>query len=441
MKRWLPPLLVLLVLGFVVWRVQGDPRRDADRKNLERLAGSAFGNPEGVQQFVASVEDYLGRYGDRAEDRWYAARLLLHSHLAGPAIDTVWRDPGLRRDLPDATRRLGRLLLLDVAFDDPVHMERPQPPISDVVTSVLADGGDPQALERFDTLSGDNPLPRWASLYFTTWFFGSQALQRRMLDELRAKQDLEADLAAARLQMGPDPYPERDADLGRLKEEVESDARQKRRPDWAISCLALGRSEDAGALDALEGVVNELAKSSAPNDRADAAMASIGLVAGGRWAAEARVLPQIPFERPVDMLLLWYLDAVVHRYRRGDSEAFSRIETWWKKGARGGPLSARPRLAIQLCLVGPAPPQDGPVAKLVEDLAAPDVSAEERVLRDAVGLRWGEAGSADRLVTYLKDTLGSIEPRQDPGFKDPLPYSPLLQAERALYLYGGSSAH
>lgn len=433
--RFLPPLVVALLLGFVVWRVARDDPRVAEREALEVHWTGTPGDPEAGRRALEAHRAYVERFGHRAEDRWFAARSLLRSGVRAEALQIVWDDPALRRETGTG-RRLAGLLLRTMGWADDEALTKPRDP-HDTLLPILVDGGaeDARALlmERFET----QPWPTLPSLFLAIQMFGGEGSREAAIEALRARGDAEGDLGAAILATRPEPYAERERDGEVLRDFVSRPIEEERRLLWSMACRALGRLEDPEALATLEAVRARILEGDPePIDQMDAAMASIGMVTGGRWDAKEAAGPHVdPAEAAPEFADAW-LQAVLHRWRRGDAQALEEIRTWWQAPGRPGRYAARPRLLYGLFLRdGEIPPADGPVAFVEEDLARTASNDFDQMLLAAIQLRRGDRAGRDGVMRELVAFLHGLPPGADAGLALPIEFHPVPQGARALYLY------
>lgn len=433
MKRLLPPLVVVLILGVVAWRVSQDPRRERERGWIQAQWHTAEGDPHRTQQIAADIERYLERYGHVEADRWFAARAFMELGVPAAGFEAIWGAPDLRAQ-PDTARRLADLFLRTVGFHDPHDMMMPRAG-ANLVTMALADGGNARAAERITEVARNEPWQGFLDLYYGVATLGLQPSTRALLDGLRGRSEEELTLATAIIALGPDAYTDREDDLKLLGEVVPSDWRNKHPLAWGLSAFALGRSGDEASIELVGEVVKRLRASEDPKSRVDGQLAATGLIAAGRWSAEDVLESALAESRP-DAIKDWYLQALIHRVREGDAKGLERLRSWWDETKDKPKLLVQPRVILELFLREDLPAEDAPteifLARAREDGQTDEVA---RMLTDAVDLRRGKPGAQDRLIGFLQRHTAEMDVRRDQGFSRPMSFSPSFHAARALFLY------
>lgn len=442
MKRFLPPLLVLVVLGVIVWRVAASPQRQVDRAWIESRWDVGPGGEIQPEQVSDAVDAYLEAYGRHPDDRWFAARAYFELGNPSSAARAILDDPALMDD-PETARRFATLLLETLAFGTGPEGGGQEGP--NVALLMLVEGGHEEATRRLDEAVAVTPMDGLLRLYHSVYRQSPMPIRRRMADGLRAREDADHGVAAAILAMGPDAWPERDADVGRLKDVVGGSSRRERRMMWTIAAVALGSSEDEAALDELRDLFDSLKAAENEEDREDGLMAAIGLLAGGDKSVLEDLAPVVELRGRNLLLPHQYVETLAHRYARGDDVVVKPLETIWSALAAKAdvpPLyQLRPRAADLLLLRGELPRASLPVDKLLDELSGRAAHESERGVAAAFRWRRGEPEGKAGCVAMLKDLLGRGLLYQDPALHDPTITSPLLTTARALYLYDGSSDH
>jgi hypothetical protein len=242
---------------------------------------------------------------------------------------------------------------------------------------------------------------------------------------------------AAMASVGPDPYPERDADLAVLRRSAEGELRQQDPMRWTSACLALGRSEDEGAKDLLGGLVARLEASADPRDREDAALAACGLVAAGVWSAEEKVLPLVDTTEPVARVVRWYAQAAAWRDGRGDPEARDRLRRLWYGRAQPYVGDLRSTIATWLFLQDRLATGDELYDAFVRDLTAGGTRVVDQVVGQSVRLRRGEADAAVEILRIVREPEAHRMPEGSASVS-PDPAHPAILGMRALHLYAVS---
>jgi hypothetical protein len=436
-KRLLPPLLLLGLLAIVAWRALERPSRDQDRADIEARWAAVDGEL-GRPALLRAIDRYLAAYGDAPEERWFVARAYVKAGRVDEAARVVFEDPA-HPPAPGAAHRFGHMLLGCLGWDDDEHLELPRAPAA-LAALALADGGDGPArawIERFTT---GQPPPAVIPIFYGAFSRAGPDVLAFVGHLLRRREEPLFAVSAAIAFLGREPYAERDADLHQLLAFVDGTTRKERRPLWSAACMALGRSEDPEAVARLQRFLDQLAESDDERDREDAALAASGLVAAGHWEAEwwARKFfgPHL-VEHPNPMMLGWYAEAVLWRYRVADPLAPDRLRRVWDAAPFMRMGEVRARMATTLLLRGPLPRDDLPLQPFLADLQAPEAPLAARVVAMAYRLRRGEADAGKDLVGVLTSMAKAPSTSGDAGLVDANLTSPVLTACRALYLWGG----
>ena len=433
MKRLLPPLLLLLFLGFVVWRTAGEPRRDATRQRIRAGVGPALNSLEARDALLAELESYLAEYEQDLDDRRFAAEAYLRIQEPARAAEALWSHPEFQAR-PGAGRELAEMILRPVSLlgDD---VDVPGVLTANMATLVLAEGGLDEARARVDEVIQTQPWQLQRAVFFGAALYGTDAIRAQIVEDLRARKEPEARTQAALIAMRPDDYPEREGDLERLRDVVEGTHRQEHRMLWSLAAVALGRSGSPEALEILREAATRLGASDAVPDREDGAFAALGLVAGGDMSALAQVEPFLAGRSLIPVLLQWTANTLALRWNAGDEAALAPLQALWRDGRDRNGHSARIWLGYDLFLRQGLPPVGDPVDRLGQELSAADATPSEQLQGVAIGVRRGQEGARDELV---RRTIGILRERplaDHLGLVDGLFYSDALQGLRTLYLY------
>lgn len=438
--RVLAPVIVILVFGIVLFRLAGNPERAWERERIAATWDVAAVRPEADRKaFLERVARFVDAAGGDAESRWFAARAYVKADAVVRAIDSVWgsADPG---EVPGTARRFGALLLKNLGFLDDENLRGPLS-AAGVVALALVEGGDPRAavfLDRFVTEDLEGGL---LDYLYGAFLFATRETAERVARDLRLRGEQPADVVAALISMGPDPYPERDADLALLAEVVQEEGlRWAEKSVWARACIALGRSEVPEALEVLEGLRERLGSSPEPEDRWDGAVVTAGLVAGGRWDVADTLTPYLDLSGPESRVRVWTSEALLHRLRQGDPQAPERLRTLWESLQTVPDVALRAQVATALLLRDEIPPPTFPVEEILADLQAPSAAPVEHAIAAAFRFRRGEPGARSRLVEVARMLARRGWVAADRSMTNPRFVSPLITVCRAFFFYDDSSA-
>ncbi|MHC5009830.1 MAG: hypothetical protein ACYTG6_02645 [Planctomycetota bacterium] len=435
MKRLLPPLIVLLILGGVAVRYALRPQRETERARIEaRLTSTGLTRRQREDQ-ESEISRYLEVYGTRAEDRWFVARAFMKLGRLDRAVATIWDEPLTAED-PAATARFGSLMLRTMGFTDDQGLDHPRL-AAPICTLALAEGGDPQAIERLETVPATQRLGQFIMLYYASFMRGTAATRDILVRSLRSREEREYHIAAAFAAMRPDDYPDREADLAVLLDVVGSPrSRLEQRPMWAASCYGLGRSETREGMALLNQLVADLTDDADPATRADRGIAGAGLVAAGNYTAWDTVINASPDGGLAPLTTTWMIEALIARVRVGDPQALEPLLWLWDHADRIPAMDVRGRMGTKLFLQDEMPDPSIPVDRLLDDLRAADALPSQHAIALAFGMRRGEQGARGAVLEFIRTVTSS--PGYDPeaGMRHPGATSPLVTAARALYLYG-----
>lgn len=301
---------------------------------------------------------------------------------------------------------------------------------------VLAEGGDEAAATWLDDTIRDRTQGAFLDVIYGTFLYSTRDGTLRVADALRARSEPAPDVLAALAALGPEPYPEQGTDLARLEEVVLSDADREYQPMvWTTACVALGRSEDARAMDVLAGLHRRLARTTEERARSDAAVVAAGLLAGGRWSMLEPLAPYLGPAGPRSNARLAYFDAVRNRLVRGDPEATDAWLDLWQALQDYPDARLTERVATGLLLRDAHPPSHLPVESVLAILDRETASPAMRAIAAAWRYRTGEPAGRDALLGVLRRLSEGGWAGDDLMVSDPIWISPVLTSCRALYLY------
>ena len=427
MKRYLPPLLLLAVFGTLVVRCAMDPYREQAQK---QITGHLLGGERA--RATRELERYVERYTG-IEDRWFASRVWFRLQRPDRGISTIWDDPALRAQEGTARRfalsALSALGWEDEARVDPTRME----PFALII---LVEGHDAWAEERLREHAQTLELMGSTTYFFPAYRRATRHPMDLITSVYRARGDEKFEVAAALGALGPEDYPEKQADLENLKRVIADPSwRRQFRDVWAVACVALGRSGDKDARAALDRVAAGLEGSAALRDQEDLLLVRNGQLAAGDWSIEPDQAAEMLQDAPPQMALVWYLEALIHRYRLGDMRTELRLRKVWEgPGKRVPPL--RDRIARAFLLQDDLPSdaaQETWVGRMLGDLERPDASLMAHVLAAAWRLRKGVKDAKADLIEALQIAGRAFQDRPEDAVSLARPF---LEALRALYLYG-----
>jgi hypothetical protein len=443
-SRLLPPLVLLAILGAIVWRAAERPQREAIQKKIR----ARWEDPTWRKELVDEVARYLDRYHTHA-DRQFAAHALMRARDPGRAVRARWAD--LERTLPAGeVRAFAEDALIWLGWDDEplrapgepaVPGTRPSPANIQCVMALL-ERDHAGAREWLEGRVRHEPIEE---VYVTMRRSrGLQSTEARMVVARAARERAAAerarglpthdwDFITALLTPKNVPYPEREADLDLLIEVAKGTWRAQGLPRWNLACRVLGEAGDARAVAALHEVALLLTGSTAQKDQIDLAILRLCLLTAGDWSHDAEVRPLVASGSPEHAVVRTiYQEAVIHRWRSGDSQAVEPL-TWLWDGLGATDPSVRERLGRGLLIEGGLPSAEVPVERLLEALEADGAPASLVVVAKAFRLRRGDPGARTALLQWLTGegnealTAGSWEAERA--------LSPPISGLRALYLY------
>lgn len=442
-KRYLPPLVILLIVAAIVVQILRRPGCDAQQ---ERIRGMLADRSRGAETMAE-----IDRYRDSCsgtDHRWFSTEATLRVGRWKLALDRAFGEGG-HGNTPGGTSRFGRIGLEMLGWRDAEH-ELPEVVGEVPSLAALVEAGEPWAREMLLERAQTSPLEGTRQLLFHCSRFATAPPLRLVVQGFRENtvaRGMEREamlLAAAFTAMGKAPYPEREADMERLLDAVKGlgSMRTGNLDAWAACTLALGRSEDPRATAALTKVAKRLEGSIQKGDKQVLDLVRCALLASGDWEQFKALKPVVQDQRPHDFLLAWYLEALLHRFAEGDDEArFPLGEVWLELGPEDDLI--RLRIAFALLLPEQVPAMDtvqqrGPILKMVQDLLLMKNTPLGRVLGLAFLLRVGEPEARGRLI----DVLGQIAEawELDPSGRDPEMRPAWIAGMRALTLYGETPA-
>lgn|GEM_PF-6423497 len=435
MKRFLPPLLLVVVVGLVAWRALDRPQRESARARIEAYWERS--DPTTREGVVEQTAQYLADFSSE-EDRGFAARAFLRARRLDKAVQARW--PDVDRPLPAGeVKAFAKEALIALGWDDEA---RTRPSLQNIqAVLALVEGGDERTRSWLEKRLAREPIEelylimrrsvRLRSSLARDLF--ARACRARALAEARVGvPEAEWSVAAALLAFGPAPYPEREADLALLLGVLAGPFRVQYNPRWRLACQELGASEDPRALEALRAQIVRLESSTDGRDQRDLATLQLSLLGGGDWSHSARVRALFEANDPSMRVLRTFApEVLIDRWHRGDPRALAALHELWQ-GAGEADFGLRETLARGLLLGGPLPTADVHVAELLADLESPGLPSNLKVLALAFRLRRGDPGARDALVRWLAYDPGvRVTEQQDPERAS----NPLLTALRALHLY------
>jgi len=425
--RFLPPLLLGLVLALIAVRCALEPHREEAMAHIDGLAqgGDNVGAAKALERFEK-------RY-DTVADRWYAAETWLRIRQPVRAIDTIWKDPEISAR-PDSARRFAESALFTLGWENQARTDATT--LEPLVILALVEGGSAWAEERLTQYGRELPLMGVTPYFFPAYRATSRAPLARLVAAFRERHDEKFDVAAAMGGLLETEYAGKAADVATLLDVIASDAwRRQYRDVWHVSALALGRAGTPEAVEALQAAVARFEDSTNEGDRHDLDYVRNGLLAAGHMEVDAALAPIVFAKAPNLKLMVWYVEALIHRYRLGDARVEPRMQQLWEGPGVRFP-GIRWRIARAL-LLGEKPPNDTEVkmfvGRMVRELEAPGSLPLGHVLANAWRLRAREPGAREGLLGVLRDAAKAFTAGQMDA--EDLA-EPFIEALRALYLYG-----
>jgi len=425
--RFVPPLVVVAVLAVIGVRYALEPYRAEAR---ELIAGRIQGGE--LERAADELSEYLKHY-NTGDDRWFASRMWFRLRRPTEAIDAIWLDKAIAAR-PDTAHRFAEMALLTLGWSDAKREDAT--PLEPAALLTLTAGGNVWATEQLAERGRTLDLMQVVSYFFPAYRSSSRKPLDVLVHAFRTRTDEKFAVAAALGALRVEDYPEKAADIALLRGVIAGDMwRKPYRDVWAVGALALGRSGDAGATQALEKAAARLRASTNDRDAHDLPMIEIGLLAAGHFDGDEHLASIALRERPEINVLLWYLEALIHRYRLHDTRSELRLRQIWEGPGVMFP-GLRTRIAQAFLLR-----EEGPSAKavktfvdrMVADLERPEGPLEGHMLARAWRLRAGVPGARDAVLEALRVAARGFSAGGNAGGDLTAPF---LEGLRALYLHG-----
>jgi hypothetical protein len=295
LTRFLPPLVLVALLAFVVLRACEQPSREAARARIERQSDAA--TDKARQDLSAEVDRYLAKF-KADDDRLFAARAQLRARYVEKAVRARFDD--LDKPVGSAeAREFAREALEIIAWED-VARTRPSTQFQFCLLA-LVEGGDAAAEVSLLAWLQQGSL---GDLYALIRRGGGvqerrvrEALARgcreRATRERAAGRAEEADdwaLIGAILAVRREEYPEREGDVDLLLRTLDGRFRAEFLPRWTMGMIALGMSAHPRAIARLREHADTLAQGGSDADLRDLALVSMALMAADDWE-RAEIVP------------------------------------------------------------------------------------------------------------------------------------------------------
>lgn len=438
LNRLLPPLLLIVVLGLVVYRAAERPQRE--RMRAEIRAHWEDGSLAARKRTFEQTQAYADAF-EAPEDRAFSAHAFLRAREPAQALRVRW--PDLERALAAAeVKAFAEEALLALGWDDEA-LTRASPANVQALLALL-EGGHAGARAWIEERLGSGPVEEVFQLMRRSHGLQEPAARAAVAAACRRRAQVERqagaptvdwEVNAALLALGREPYPERESDVALLLSVARGPWRVERPPRWILSMRALGSSEHPAGRTALLELEQRMASGTTDGDRRDRAMTQAALLAGGDWSQEPAVrdMAQQSGER-FGAIRASYEVALLHRWSVGDTRAAQGLTWLWTVlGVQDG--SVRERLARRLLLDPQSPASEVPVEGMLRDLEAPDADPGLAVLAYAYRLRRGQPGAREALVRWLAGRSGGLLVGENPDPERAL--APPIAGFRALYLYDG----
>lgn len=436
-RRLLPPLVLLLVLGWIVARTMARPEREAAQARIQGWWEQT--DLEAREKVVELAKSYAAEF-DTEADRRFASHAFLRARRADQAILARW--PALDHDLPaDDVQAFALEALKALGWDDEACT---RPALQNLQCMLaLLEGGHEPTRRWLEGVIAREPKETMFRMMRRSMHMRAPAARAALAAACRARAAAEGQslrtadgadpawsIAAAQLQLGPAPYPEREADIDLLVSVLQGPFRTQYPPRWTLAARVLGASEDPRALDALRRMIEQLeASGTAPED---VMVLKVALVASGDWTHE-EVLRSLfgPVRRVSPAVRSVGPEVLLDRLERGDPRAAPLLATLWEGEGMVTP-QVREILARAM-LLGQAPPRpEVPVARMLVDLEAPGSPASLEVIARAWRVRAGEPGAREGLLRWLaRSPNGGMGADEDVERAS----APLVTALRALHVY------
>ena len=397
MRRLLPPLIVLAVLGTVAWRYALQPARAVEQARVLALVHRGE---------LLDARKALGRYATAyrdAEDVWFVAETRLRCGDAPEAIAALFSDPRFAQD-PDAPARLARAALREVGWEFG-DLASPRP-VEPEALAALTDGKDPEAEALLRKRVSELELGG-ANMYFFRTF--QNALPHTMevaVEELSKRSDERLKVAAAISAARPGPRTLSDPARKRLRKVVGSATWRRQALDvWHISAYALskeGTNEDRAWLRSLEAELPTAAE--APLTPLGMEMFRLHpIFAGDLTAARDRLEAPGAAQHVLGPASPWFTEGVLHCARLGWSPELQALIEQTFDALAAVKNQGIERLVVGLYLEEFLPPEGAlPIDAWLGELESASDDLYRQAIAAAVRLRLGKAGALDALGTVLE---------------------------------------
>ncbi len=435
MKRFLPPLLLVVVVGLVAWRALDRPQREAARARIVAYWEQA--DPPTRERVLEQTADYLAEFPSE-DDRRFAAHAFLRARRLDQAVQTRW--PALDRPLPaEEVKDFAREALIALGWDDEA---RTRPSLQNTQAALaLLEGGDKQTRVWLERRLSREPIGEFYLIMRRSVRLRSAPARDLFARTFRARAHAEArdgvpdlnwSVATALMALGREPYPEREADLALLLEVLVGPFRTQYNPRWTMACHTLGASEDPRALEALRTQIAQLEGRKDAIDQPDLRTLQLALLGAGDWTYSARLRELFEVNDPTMRVPRTFApEVLLDRWYRGDARALYVLHQLWRREGETD-LGLRETVGRGLLLGGPLPTAEVSVDELLAGLESPELSSRLRVLALAFRLRRGDPGARDALVRWMANDPGlGVSAQQSPERAS----TPLLTALQALHLY------
>ena len=424
MHRFLPPLLVVALLGGLVARVAARPSRTPRQVQIASLV-------HGGNQAAAHAE--LTRYArdfDDQTDRWFVAEMRLRLGDIDGALDRVWGDASMRND--PATQRRFAIMALEVMgwADRDRAVETQDTP---ACLLALVEGGVPWAEDILRRKAATDTLIDATRYFFIAFRDTTSGPLRIILEEFRKRDDPQFRVAVAMAAVR-DPKTRRPSDVDALRQVVASERWRTQHTDvWRSCAYALGQSGDAQGVEVLRKQLGTLTETEGRTVEDDKAFLRIGLFASGDWTQHEplfeRILDPEHYDRSIAS---WALQALLHLHHTGDPEARHIVgDVWALPGERFPGL--RHTIVRSILLPEGDPDEKAiPVAMVLRDLQDEGAPLISHVLARAYLLRRGQPDGQETVLAALRQAGKLL---RVPGADPAVLHEAVREGLRALLLY------
>ncbi len=426
MQRYLPPLLLVLVLAGIAVRCGLEPSR---AEAQEQIAGLVQGGIR--EQATSRLEDYLERF-DNEEDAWFAAWVWFRLAQPARALKAIWDHPTIPTQA-DTASRFATTALHAIGWEDEARVDATG--LEPFVLITLSEGENEWAHERLRAHARNLELMGATAYFFPAYRRATGKPLRLIVEEFRKRKEETYQVAAAMGSLGRGEYPEAAADEALLIKVVGDESwRRSFRDVWSVSALSLGRRGSPEAIAALEAAAKELKGSVNALDQQDEQLLNVGLLAAGRFDVHDQIGPYVFGEQSIMIVTVWYLEALIHRYLQGDMRTEIWLRRMWEgPGKRMGGL--RNRMGRAFLLQDTVPSDEAMktwVGHMLKGLEDPSAPAMSHVIARSFRLRTGLPGARDQLLELLRSLAEHVPPG---GGTNPKLSGPFIEGLRALYLY------